>query len=82
MIQTLAPRSKTLKEMAQDAAFYYADTIEYEEKALSIIAREGHGSMRDALTTLDSAIAVGQGRVTVESLGYLVSEDVIARRQH
>ena len=33
VIETLVPRSKTLKEMARDAAFYYADTIEYEEKA-------------------------------------------------
>ncbi|MEN8245922.1 MAG: glutamate--tRNA ligase [Thermodesulfobacteriota bacterium] len=33
VIETLAPRSKTLKEMAQDAIFYYADTIAYEEKA-------------------------------------------------
>jgi len=33
VIETLVPRSKTLKEMAGDALFYYTDTIEYEEKA-------------------------------------------------
>ena len=44
-----------------------------EEKALAVIAREGHGSLRDALTLLDQAIALGNGRVTVESLGWLVS---------
>ena len=44
-----------------------------EEKALAVVAREGHGSLRDALTLLDQAIALGNGRVTVESLGWLVS---------
>jgi glutamyl-tRNA synthetase len=33
VIETLVPRSKTLKDMARDALFYFADTIEYEEKA-------------------------------------------------
>ncbi|MBU2430094.1 MAG: glutamate--tRNA ligase, partial [Proteobacteria bacterium] len=33
VIQTLAPRSKTLVEMAQAARFYYQDTIEFDEKA-------------------------------------------------
>ena len=47
--------------------------IEAEEKALAVVAREGHGSLRDALTLLDQAIALGHGRVTVASLGWLVS---------
>ena len=33
VIETLAPRSKTLEEMAQAAMFYYLDDIVYEEKA-------------------------------------------------
>ncbi len=33
VIETLAPRSKTLVEMAQAALFYYLDDIIYEEKA-------------------------------------------------
>ncbi len=33
VIETLQPRSKTLVEMAQGAAFYYRDDIEFEEKA-------------------------------------------------
>jgi glutamyl-tRNA synthetase len=33
VIETLAPRSKTLKEMAQAALFFYLDDIVYEEKA-------------------------------------------------
>lgn len=47
--------------------------VEAEDKALGVIAREGHGSMRDALTLLDQAIAVGSGRITLESLGPIVS---------
>lgn len=33
VIETLAPRSKTLEEMAQAALFYYLDDITFEEKA-------------------------------------------------
>ena len=33
VIETLAPRSKTLEEMAQAAVFFYLDDIIYEEKA-------------------------------------------------
>ncbi|MBC8440436.1 MAG: glutamate--tRNA ligase [Deltaproteobacteria bacterium] len=33
VIQTLQPRSKTLVEMAQGAAFYYQDNIKFDEKA-------------------------------------------------
>jgi glutamyl-tRNA synthetase len=33
VIATLKPRSKTLKDMAEQALFYYTDDINYEEKA-------------------------------------------------
>ena len=33
VIQTLQPRSKTLVEMAQGAAFYYQDDVKFDEKA-------------------------------------------------
>jgi glutamyl-tRNA synthetase len=33
VIETLAPRSKTLEEMAQAALFYYLDEIDFDEKA-------------------------------------------------
>jgi len=33
VIETLQPRSKTLVEMARAAKFYYADSIEFDEKA-------------------------------------------------
>jgi DNA polymerase-3 subunit gamma/tau len=41
------------------------ENIKYEEKALWLIAREGQGSMRDALTFLDQVIALGDGQVTL-----------------
>jgi glutamyl-tRNA synthetase len=34
VIDTLKPRSKTLKDMAEQALFYYTDDIAYEEKAV------------------------------------------------
>jgi glutamyl-tRNA synthetase len=40
VIETLVPRSKTLQEMARDAVFYFADTIEYEEKAAKKFLKE------------------------------------------
>jgi glutamyl-tRNA synthetase len=33
VIETLQPRSKTLKEMAEAAVFYYQDAVEFDEKA-------------------------------------------------
>ena len=49
------------------------ESIDFEEKALTIVAREGHGSMRDALTTLDQAIALGAGSVTMQGLESFVT---------
>ncbi len=34
VIETLQPRSKTLKDMAEAAVFYYWDMVEYDEKAV------------------------------------------------
>ncbi len=47
--------------------------IKYDEKALWLIAREGQGSMRDALTFLDQVIALGGGQVT-----FTVMKDMIS----
>ena len=47
--------------------------IKYDEKALWLIAREGQGSMRDALTFLDQVIALGDGQVT-----FAVMKDMIS----
>lgn len=47
--------------------------VQAEDRALAVIAREGHGSMRDALTLLDQAVILGNGAVTIASLGPIVS---------
>ncbi|HET9236272.1 MAG TPA: DNA polymerase III subunit gamma/tau [Oligoflexus sp.] len=49
-----------------------AEGIPFDEGALAIVAREGRGSMRDALTMLDQAIAVGGGQVSLEALKNMV----------
>ena len=49
------------------------ENLTYEDKAVVAIAREGHGSMRDALTLLDHVIAVGAGNVTVAALSKIVA---------
>jgi DNA polymerase III subunit gamma/tau len=48
------------------------ENLEFESQALTIIAREGHGSMRDALTLLDHVIAVGHGKVTLDALSKII----------
>ncbi len=40
-----------------------AEGIEFEPRALALLARAADGSMRDALSLLDQAIAYGSGRV-------------------
>src|SRR6202171_4226097 len=40
-----------------------AETIEYDKDAVALIARSAQGSMRDALSVLDQAIAYGAGEV-------------------
>jgi DNA polymerase III gamma/tau subunit len=47
--------------------------IPFEEAAIVRLAKEGHGSMRDALTLLDQAIALGHGQVTVAALSAMMA---------
>jgi DNA polymerase III subunit gamma/tau len=44
------------------------EKVKAEADALLAVAREGRGSVRDALTLLDQAIAVGDGKVTLEAV--------------
>jgi DNA polymerase-3 subunit gamma/tau len=44
-----------------------AENVKFEEAALPLLARAAQGSMRDALSLLDQAIAHGGGSVGVES---------------
>ena len=48
------------------------EKIEADEDALALLAEAGDGSMRDALSILDQAIASASGRVTAESVRNLV----------
>ncbi|RCL00714.1 MAG: DNA polymerase III subunit gamma/tau [Candidatus Tokpelaia sp. JSC189] len=45
-----------------------AENIKAEEPALAMIARVGEGSVRDALSILDQAIAYGHGEVRIETV--------------
>ena len=49
-----------------------AEKIEYEAQALPAIARAAAGSMRDALSLLDQAIAHGGGRLTAAGVGEML----------
>jgi DNA polymerase-3 subunit gamma/tau len=44
------------------------ERVEFEEHALSLLARAADGSMRDALSLLDQAIAFGGGRVFADEV--------------
>ena len=48
------------------------EAIEADEDALAILAEAGDGSMRDALSILDQAIASCDGRLTAESVRQLM----------
>jgi DNA polymerase-3 subunit gamma/tau len=45
-----------------------AEKVDYETNALRVIAKAGQGSMRDALSLTDQAIAYAAGKVTEESV--------------
>ena len=49
-----------------------AEGIEFEAAALQLIARSAAGSMRDALSLLDQAIAHGGGRVAAAAVGEML----------
>src|SRR5271170_271942 len=48
------------------------ENVEADEDALALLAEAGDGSMRDALSILDQAIASSDSRVTAESVRQLV----------
>lgn len=57
------------------------EKITYEENALARLAHAADGSMRDALSLLDQAIAYGHGEVNVEDiknmLGSMAQDDIL-----
>ncbi|MBC7660300.1 MAG: DNA polymerase III subunit gamma/tau [Chitinophagaceae bacterium] len=50
-----------------------AEHVPFEDRAIQWIAREGKGSLRDALTLLDQVIAVGGGSVQWEAVEPMVN---------
>jgi len=58
------------------------ENLKADADAVMAVARQGRGSVRDALTLLDQAIAVGQGEVTLEAvrsvLGAVAGDKVLA----
>lgn len=53
-------------------AILAAEGVEHEPGALQLIARAGDGSLRDALSLLDQAIAYGGGRVTLADVSAML----------
>ena len=64
-----------LKQMPREAIVSHLDgilkkeNIDFEAQALALLARAAAGSMRDALSLLDQAIAHGGGSVSTASVG-------------
>jgi DNA polymerase-3 subunit gamma/tau len=64
-----------LKQMPQAAivghlvSILEKEAIEFDREALALVARAAAGSMRDALSLLDQAIAHGGGRVAAKAVG-------------
>jgi len=44
------------------------ENIEYEPKAIELLAKSGNGSLRDTITLLDQAIAYSKGNITLDSV--------------
>ncbi len=58
--------------LGQLRALVSAEKIEADEDALALLAEAGDGSMRDALSILDQAIASCDGRLTADAVRQLV----------
>src|SRR6202162_1972273 len=58
--------------VAQLRALVTREKIEADDDALALLAEAGDGSMRDALSILDQAIASSSGKITADSVRNLV----------
>ncbi|MEJ2762696.1 DNA polymerase III subunit gamma/tau [Photobacterium sp. MCCC 1A19761] len=50
----------------------HQEAVDFEPRALSLLARAAEGSMRDALSLTDQAIALGNGQVLAESVSAML----------
>ncbi|MDX1303203.1 DNA polymerase III subunit gamma/tau [Photobacterium sp.] len=48
------------------------ENVEFEQKALNLLARAAEGSMRDALSLTDQAIALGNGQIDAASVSAML----------
>jgi len=63
------PRRMIFARLAQVLT---AENVPFDDAALQLLARAAEGSVRDALSLLDQAIAYGQGRVTEDEVGAML----------
>ncbi|WP_253306483.1 DNA polymerase III subunit gamma/tau [unidentified bacterial endosymbiont] len=67
---------------AQLQKIVQAEALEAEPQALRLLARAAQGSLRDALTLTDQALAIGEGRLSVslvsQLLGTLDTQQAVA----
>ncbi|MDR0199406.1 MAG: DNA polymerase III subunit gamma/tau [Streptococcaceae bacterium] len=64
-VQRFAFKAITQADIKQHLADVLIDEkVEYEEKALDVIARAAEGGMRDALSLLDQALSFADGKLT------------------
>lgn len=63
------PRRMIFARLAQVLT---AENVAFDDAALQLLARAAEGSVRDALSLLDQAIAYGQGRVVEDEVGVML----------
>lgn len=66
-------RNMTTQQISSHLAYILnEEKIPHEEAALTVLARAGAGSMRDALSLLDQAIALGSNKVTEDNVRHML----------
>ena len=66
-------RNMTAQQVSQHLAHVLtSEQIPYEAPALALLGRAAAGSMRDALSLLDQAIAMGSGKVTEQDVRQMI----------
>jgi glutamyl-tRNA synthetase len=72
VIETLQPRSKTLREMAEMSGFYYRDIMAYDEKAArKFFTRSALGPMKQLISRLEALDPFDQERLEAAFLSVM-----------